>query len=104
MPADIALHPASNPVHGQRPAFVAGPTLFNQTSLAEATNSNTITVPDMGALLVLQATAKLRVDIRAASDQGNLNPGASGVVLMADIPRTFYLPRGSYILRTIVYV
>lgn len=104
MPVDIALHPIGNPVQGNHPPAPPLPVLQSQTGLAEGANSTPLVVPKTGGVLVLTATAKLRVDLRLTADAGLLNAGASGVVLVTDQPRMFSLPEGSYTLKTLAYV
>lgn len=103
MPVDIALHPLGNPIQGNHPPAPQVPVLASQTGLAEATNSAALVVPKTGGVLVLTATAKLRVDIRPTADAGSLNAGASGMVLITDQPRMFSLAEGSYTLKTAIY-
>ena len=103
MPADIVLHALGNPVHGNHPPAPSIPPLAQQVSLAENTNSNVFTVPDMGAVMCLTATTKLRVDIVTVANLASINPAGSANVLPMDIPRLFYLPKGQYQVRTTIY-
>lgn len=103
MPVDIALHPLGTPVHGNHPADQVAPVLAQQAGLADDTQSATLVVPKPGGRLVLVATAKLRIDIRALADAGALNAGASGMVLGANERVSFSLPQGSFVLKTLAY-
>lgn len=104
MPVDIALHPVGNFIQGEIPPAPVLPLLEGQTGLAEATDSQALNVTSaFGAVLVLVATAKLRVDIRPLADAASLSPAASALVLPTDQRVTFHLPKGDWVLRTAVY-
>lgn len=100
MALDYAVLALGNPVQGQLPAAPALPPLAGQKALAENTDSAVIVV-DRPAMLVLVATAKVRLDVQPST--GALDPGNSPVVLPADQRVMFTLPAGSYKLKTLAY-
>ena len=103
MPLDYALHPMGNLLGGNHPPAPPLPILGGQASLADNTESADIVVPRTGAVLVCSnSTTKVRLDIQLQPTAPNA--AASPVVLVADQPRLFSLPGGTYRLRTLVYV
>lgn len=107
MPTDIALHPFGEPIRGNHPPSPVVPLLAQQKALAENTQSQTFALPQgvtgQVAIFALTATIKLRVDFRALADAGALDPGNSGIVLLADQTRFFCVPAGDWVLKTLVY-
>jgi hypothetical protein len=101
MPVDYAIHPLGNPVQGNHPPAPSLPLLGGQSGLADNTNSNVILLAT-DAVISIVATAKLRLDVQ--NTVAALNPAASPLVLIADQPRLFALPRGTYYLKTLAYV
>lgn len=101
MPTDIAIHPVGNPIQGNHPPALSVPVLAEQNLLAESTDSNIFSVPASGAVAVLTATVKLRVDIRPLP--AALNAPASAIVLFPEQPRMFALGQGTWRFRTALY-
>ena len=103
MPTDIALHPLGTPIAGQLLPSPAIPVLNYQIRLPEGINSNVFTVTGSPAILVLVATAKLRLDIRANANVAALNTEDSGLVLNANERVSFVLPQGDWVLKTALF-
>lgn len=98
MPTDASFHNlryggASN----MAPALVV-PALSNVVALAEATDSAAITIPDGGAVGQFNATVRVRIDIEDST--ATLNAAGSGIILMPNVPRFFFLPKGTWYFRT----
>jgi hypothetical protein len=100
MAVDIAIHALGNAVVGNLPPAAQLPVLGGQIGLAENTNSALIDVA-YDVVLVLVATAKLRLDIRRQADAAALNPAASPVILPSEQRVAFSLPAGKWIVKTV---
>lgn len=103
MPLDYALHPMGNLLGGNHPPAPPLPILGGQVSLGDNVESTDIVVPRTGGVLVCSnTTTKVRLDIKLTGTAPDAS--ASPVVLIADQPRLFSLPGGTYRLRTLLYV
>ncbi len=102
MPLDYSLHELGTPVMGQLPPAAVVPVLpGGQLALAENTDSAAI-VATAPVALMLVATVKLRIDIQPSGT--TLDPAISPLVLLAGERVVFALRRGSWKLRTTLYV
>lgn len=101
MPLDYSFHELGTAVMGQLPPAPHLPVLGGQVALAENTDSAAIVAAGPVALMLV-ATAKLRLDVQLTGTA--LDPANSPVVLLAGERAVFALRRGSYKLRTTLYV
>lgn len=101
MPLDYSIHELGTPVMGQLPPAPHMPVLGGQQALAENTDSAAIAAAGPVALMMV-ASAKLRLDVQPTGTA--LDPASSPVVLLAGERAVFALRRGSWKLRTTLYV
>lgn len=93
MALDYSLHKALRDAIGRSPSLPSLPAIGGQQTLALGTASAAIAGP---CEICLVPGEKVRLDIRLADQEGDLNPVASSIVLPAATPSWFHIDAGSW--------